>query len=297
MSDSANAARQALLLSGDLKALNEAFEENIISAQEYSTALHGMSDVEKAAISGVQTFTTVITAWRTAFNAAADLAAGNIDELVGLYNAQINAISAQNKYTQALALQATATNIYGKGSEEATRATTAASYVGALYTQSKKNEMVALNNYLTATAANMATVATSITQVITALNSFQLALGAVALEAADSSAQMALAAIPIIGGIAALGFGLYQAATTPRLTPPTSYQSGGYVPKTGLAMLHQGETVIPKSEVGGGGGGMGNVEIHIHATSNVDLARVRQEVETALAQALLHAGKQRGVYA
>jgi len=41
---------------------------------------------------------------------------------------------------------------------------------------------------------------------------------------------------------------------------------------------------------------MPNVEIHIHATSNVDLARVRQEVEAALARTLLTAQRQRGVY-
>lgn len=293
MSDTANAAKQALLLSGDLAALKEAFEESIITANEYAVAEKGLSDAEKAAITGTQTFATVISAWRTAFAAAADLAAKNINELVNLYNAQINAISAQNNYTQALALQATAVNIYGKGSEQASRATTAASYASALYTQSKVKEEVALNDYVTATAANVATVASSITQVVTSLNAFQIALGAVALESADSAATMALAAIPLIGGIAAIGFGLYQAATTPRVKSPASYQHGGYVPQTGLALLHAGETVIPAS----GGGGMGNAEIHIHASSNVDLARVRQEVENALANILLKAQKQRGVYA
>jgi hypothetical protein len=72
-------------------------------------------------------------------------------------------------------------------------------------------------------------------------------------------------------------------------------QSGGYVPRTGPYTLHAGETVIPKGETGGAAVAP-NVEIHIHATSNVDLARVRQEVESALAKTLLAAQKQRGVY-
>ncbi len=296
--ENAQAAKQALLLSGDLAALNEAVEANVISVKEYSEALHGLTSNETTAIQGVKNFSTIINSWRTIFNATADLVAGNIDELVNLYNAQINVIQTQNKYTQALALQATAVNIYGKGSEQATRATTAASYVGALYTQSKKNETVAMNDYVTATASNVAKIASSITDVVTSMNLFDIALGAVALSSAEGATQMALAAIPIVGGIAALGIGAYQLATTPHIAAP-GMQSGGYVPRTGQYTLHAGETVIPKAETSGGTGigvGAPNVEIHIHATSNVDLARVRQEVETALAKTLLASQRQRGVY-
>jgi hypothetical protein len=276
--------------------LDAALAAGTISATEYSESINKLSENATAAIQGVKTFSTVISAWNTIFNATADLVSGNIDELVALYNAQINVIQKQNLYTQAIALQSTAVNIYGKNSEQATRATTAASYVGALYTQSKKDETVAMNKYMTATAQNLATIATSFTEVITSLNTFDIALGAVAMASADSAARMAIAAIPLIGGIISLGLGAYQLATTPHVTPP-GMQTGGYVPKTSLYMLHQGETVIPKGgPTGTGGGGMGNVEIHIHAESNVDLPRVRQEVESALAKTLLQSQRQRGVY-
>lgn len=274
-------------------------EESTVSLQtkmqEYAEDVNKFGDTTKVAMAGVQTFTTIINQWQQAFAAAADLAAGNIDELVGLYNAQINAISSQNRYTQALALQATAINVYGQGSEQATRATTAANYVGALYTQSKKNEIVALNNYATATAKNVSTIVTSFTTMIASLQSFEVALTLATAQTLTNAQKVALAAIPIIGLVASLGITAYQLATSGGVTAP-SMQSGGYVPKTGLVMLHQGETVIPKSGIGGGGGGMGNVEIHIHASSNVDLARVRQEVENALAKTMLQAQKQRGVY-
>jgi hypothetical protein len=36
------------------------------------------------------------------------------------------------------------------------------------------------------------------------------------------------------------------------------YQEGGYVPKTGLAMLHAGEYVTPRENVGAGGGTVNN---------------------------------------
>jgi hypothetical protein len=285
--------KEIIDLAESIEDLKMALEHEAISVKEYNEALHALSDTQNAAIQGVKTFQTAIKDWQTIFNATADMVSGNIDELVDLYQAQINVIQTQNKYTQALALQATAVNIYGKGSEQATRATTAASYVGALYTQSKKNEMVALNDYVTATAKNLATITSSFTDVITSMNLFTISLGLVGASAAESSARMALSMIPVIGGIAALGIGLYQAATVPHVAAP-GMQSGGYVPRTGPYTLHQGETVVPKG--GTAGAGMGNVQITINASSNVDLARVRQEVETALAKTLLAAQRQRGVY-
>jgi hypothetical protein len=285
------ASKASLLAMGSANELAEAFQKDATFAREYSEELNKLSTTTTGAIQGVKTFSTVIDSWRTIFNATADMVSGNIDELVDLYNAQINVIQTQNRYTQALALQATAVKVYGAGTEQATRASTAASYVGALYTQSKKNETVALNDYITATAKNLATISTSFTEVITSLNLFDIALGTVALNAADSSARMALAAIPLVGGLLAMGIGAYQALTVPHVTAP-GMQTGGYVPRTGPYLLHQGETVVPK----GGGSGMGNVQITINASSNVDLARVRQEVESALAKTLLQAQRQRGVY-
>ena len=39
-----------------------------------------------------------------------------------------------------------------------------------------------------------------------------------------------------------------------------------------------------------------NATININASSNIDLARIRHEVNAALAQTMLHASKQSGVY-
>jgi hypothetical protein len=56
-----------------------------------------------------------------------------------------------------------------------------------------------------------------------------------------------------------------------------SYQTGGYVPKTGLALLHEGEYVMPKE--GAKGVSFGNVEININTTGGVDGADLWEEFE------------------
>jgi hypothetical protein len=275
-----------------IRTVTDAYEAGQISLREYAEALNSLGSDVNAAISGVKAFSTIIAQWQTAFAAAADLAAGNVNELVNLYNAQINAISAQNRYTQALALQATALTIYGAGSEQATRATTAANYVSALYTQSKVNETVALNQYATATLKNTATIATSFTTMIAALQAFEISLTVATSTTLSNSAKVALAAIPLVGMVAALGLTAYQLATSNQAGMPT-HQTGGRVFQTGPAFLHAGETVLPK---GVSSSNMGNVEIHIHASSNMDLARIRQEIQNVLSRTMLEAQRQRGVY-
>jgi hypothetical protein len=247
--------------------------------------------------------TTAVNAEVTAFNAAADLAAGNIDELVGLYNAQINVISSQNRYTQALALQATAAAVYGAGTEQATRATTAANYVGALYTQSKKNELVAQNTYYMATAKNMALIASSSMEMIQAFANLGIAMTALmqvmimdVQRAATGSSLGLLGAIPIIGTIATLGYLGYEAYQASQSQPTASirgYQTGGLVTETGPIFAHAGETVVP---AGGFSEMSPNANFYITATSNVDLAKLRQEVERGLANTMYQAKRQRGIY-
>jgi len=56
-----------------------------------------------------------------------------------------------------------------------------------------------------------------------------------------------------------------------------SFQFGGYVPKTGLALLHEGEYVIPKEE--SRAISFGNVEITINTTGGVDGADLWEEFE------------------
>jgi hypothetical protein len=225
----------------------------------------------------------------------------------------------------------------------------AANYVGALYEQSKKNEVVAANAYVTASATNTAKIATSIIDAATSVSQFLVAFAlyraahtaaqaqaeeettAVVADTAAKEAQVA-SQVAVTTATEAETAAQAELATAEAATAATAglaggqtlltdfmeflpltmfMQGGGFVPKTGPYILHQGETVVsPEGNVSGspaetvfsggraGGGGTyaPNVEIHIHATSNVDLARVRQEVEAALAKTLLASQKQRGVY-
>jgi hypothetical protein len=54
-----------------------------------------------------------------------------------------------------------------------------------------------------------------------------------------------------------------------------SYQSGGYVPQTGLAFLHAGEYVLPKEQTLS----IGNVEINVNTTGGVDGSDLWNEFE------------------
>jgi len=325
----------------DMEALGDALLTGRISAKEYAEAVDGLNNKESVAIQGTKAFSTVMSSWNNAFAASADLAAGNINELVDLYNAQINMIRAQNVYTQGLALQSVATEVYGRNSEEATRAIVAANYVGALYKQSKVNEMVAANAYATASLSNAAKImsafmeiATTVDTLVVALTALRVAqVQAVAMTEAQTVANEEEAATAASAATATGAAGAMVGLTDIEAAAPEIMtlaglmaigQKGGYVSQTGPYMLHAGETVVPAGEeysmkaisptykeLGLGaaplssnvraGGVAGspfspNVEIHIHATSNVDLARVRMEVENALAKILLASQKQRGVY-
>lgn len=55
------------------------------------------------------------------------------------------------------------------------------------------------------------------------------------------------------------------------------YQTGGYVPYTGLALLHAGEYVVPKEEVNTVS--FGNIEINVNTTGGVDGADLWNEFE------------------
>ena len=346
-------------MASDLKELNVAYEEGAISAREYTGAIkevaeaqYGLTAGEQAGVVATKMLTSVMTNWNNAFNAAADLAAHNIDELVNLYNAQITMIRTQNIYTQAIALQSAAVGIYGKQSEQATRATIAANYVGALYEQSKKNEVVAANAYVTATGTNLAKIASSIVDAASSVSQFLVTfamwraahsmaqaqleeettaviadtttkeaqtaaqIAATTTAEADTAAQAELAVTEAAGAATAGAAGAMNilpdietaAGLMGMMSLDMFMQHGGFIPKTGPYILHAGETVVspqgnvegvPASTVFSGGGGgtySPNIEIHIHATSNVDLARIRMEVEAALAKTLLASQKQRGVY-
>jgi len=65
------------------------------------------------------------------------------------------------------------------------------------------------------------------------------------------------------------------------------FQTGGIVPETGLALVHKGERVIPRSEVNRGAGSTNvfSPEINITATvsSDIDLNRLADEINRRLA--------------
>lgn len=280
--------------------LKTAMAKGDLTAKQYAQAVNGLSNRMTLIGQTVTTVNSAVTGFNTLFATAANLLAGNVDQQVALYQATISAISAQNTYTQALALQSTAVAVYGANSEQATRATTAASYVGALYVQAKKNETVAQEQYYTATATNLASMASGVMSIIGVIADLSVAITAFKFASIASAAQITAAATEVEideTAIAIGGAGIFK--------------SGGYVPKTGLALVHEGEYVVPKagveatssygpsnvsSEAGSGMPAMAPIEIHIHASSNVDLPRVRQEVQTAIAKSWLAASKQRGVY-
>ena len=265
-------------LNDELRLTPDELTQATAAIKNYNSSIGGAATATKL-------FSTVVSNWQTAFAAAADLMYGNINELVNYYNAQINAISAQNNYTQAIALQSQATVLFGQGSEQATRATTAATYVGALYTQAKENEVVTYEQYVTATAQNLATIAQSFINMIGALEAFQVA------QAAFSAGELLgplglIAALAVGGGVAAASY-----ASLPKSSALPSFDTGGYVAQTGLAMVHAGETVIPAS-----GSSASGAQIHIHVNNSIDLAKVRQEVQNALSSIHYKAQRQRGVY-
>lgn len=73
--------------------------------------------------------------------------------------------------------------------------------------------------------------------------------------------------------------------------PVQAYASGGYVPSTGLAMLHAGEFVMPRSQVAGGGGGRstvfsGNVSVTIAGGTNLGRDEMKRVAKEAFMEAL-----------
>jgi len=59
-----------------------------------------------------------------------------------------------------------------------------------------------------------------------------------------------------------------------------SFQSGGYIPSTTVAVIHGGETVVPKGKVMMGGGGTNNIVININNEIHgaVDVDRMTDEI-------------------
>jgi hypothetical protein len=277
--------KEILELAGGVDDLKMALEQGYDVTKEYAAAVNTLTTSQQAGVQAVKTLSGTMNAFNAAFATGMNIIAKNIDQQVNLYQKTITAIAAQNTYTQGIALESEAKAIYGVQSEQATRATTAANYVGALYTQAKKNEAVASEQLTTATITNLANLALEITDMIAPIQALATAITvwraatmlATAATVASTGAEETEAAA--VTGVSLLGAGIMQ--------------GGAHVKESGFAYLHGGETVTPAGSMGSG---TPNIEIHIHASSNVDLAKVRQEVQNAIAQALYRGQKSRGVY-
>lgn len=280
------AAKEALLMSNDVNALKEALAAGIISVKEYSEAIASLTAGQTAGVQAVKTLSSTMNSFNAAFAIGMNIIYKTVDQQVALYQATINAIAAQNTYTQGIALETEAKVIYGPTSEQATRATIAANYVGALYTQAKKNEAVASEQATTAIITSIFNLTEKLVNMIAPIQ---------ALVVAVSLWRAATIAATVAEGAGAAGLGAAGAADVlAEIIPTALVQGGAHIKQSGLAYVHGGETVVPAGSMGGGG--TPNIEIHIHAASNVDLAKVRQEVQSAIAQALYRGQKNRGTY-
>lgn len=166
-----------------------------------------------------------------------------------------------------------------------------------------ERELMMLITHQTANQAKVASDASAAAESnsISAASSLKEVTHAAAVAAAK--AYSAMAAIPIAGPI----LGAVAAATTfaavEAFGAMASFDTGaGYVPKDGVAMIHQGEMILPAptaSEIreGGGGGGDINITQHNNITAATDariLAAIRRnphEIAGALKRHLRQAGK------
>lgn len=117
------------------------------------------------------------------------------------------------------------------------------------------------------TASDIAANAAALTGGLTTNTALAQSYAAVAAAGAAAS----VAAIPVVGWAMAPGVAASTYAEVGAMAAMASFDIGtGYVPRDGIAMLHQGEAVIPAPTVQElrGGGGNGDVNITQHNTWN-----------------------------
>lgn len=83
---------------------------------------------------------------------------------------------------------------------------------------------------------------------------------------AYSAAYASTAAIPFVGPELAPEAAMAAYMDVMAMTP-AGFALGGIVPATGLALVHQGERVLPASMSGNGDLGMGNVHVHLNVNA------------------------------
>jgi hypothetical protein len=135
--------------------------------QAIEDAENSMYKTEIAFTTGAEIMKNVNTITNSAFQAYRQLLnaqAGFVDQQVQLYTAQINAIQAQNFYTQSVELQRMAVERWGASSAQAQAAQKGVNLQMALYKQANINVQVAqqeLNLASATTAINLATLASN----------------------------------------------------------------------------------------------------------------------------------------
>src|SRR5258708_29310513 len=85
-----------------------------------------------------------------------------------------------------------------------------------------------------------------------------------------------------IGGIDSIGIDIGPVHIHPNIPQIPYLAKGGYIESTGLAIVHQGEQVVPVARVGSGGAGAGARPIHIHLY--MDSRQITQGVMPAVIQ-------------
>lgn len=306
--------KQAILASRDIELLNEAWKESLITLDEYKQRLGELATTMGTITQGARAANSAIQTINSGFADTMNILAGGIDQQVAYYQAQIKAIQTQNLLTQATALQSAATQIYGANSLQASRATTSLNYVQALYTQAVKNRTVAEEQWYTAIPTQLISMAASVTATIGQLITLkfmynvlqqQHQANAVAAGEATTSTSALVAALGALTDVeataaATAGMGAADMAVedVAEMAPwfLLGAQGGGQVKRSGWAYVHGGESINTAGTKMGGSSRGPNVNINVYATSNVDLPRVRQEIQSALARSWYEGSKQRGVY-
>jgi hypothetical protein len=250
------------------------------------------------------------------------------DLQVRIFQNTVSAISAQNNYAQALALQAIAVQKYGSNSVQATNAASAASYVHWQVQAAQQNKALsqvdlqyAYANALTDLGQTTLNTAASVLKLVSAISS----LGAVSSGAAGASIASAAgvggaAAAPEVagglGGISGFAGSIGSALTTfggmaggaaefllpnPN-TPKAAADPLGFLlgswgltkpTDSGVAKGDMGNLMNQPRDVVNGGA---NVSINVNVSRDVDLGKLRQAIQAALSNAFLKQRSSRGVY-
>jgi hypothetical protein len=210
-----------------------------------------------------------------------------------VYQNTIAAIYANNNYAQALALQAMVVNKFGTGSVQAANAATAVQYVYWTKQAALADTAKAKADLFYAPAEAIANLASTAASAATQILQLVSAIGMLGVVSGVASGTAAAGGIAGAAGAGGLGAGLMAAAPT---TLGVSALAAEIVtlpiwgPKLFSATEGAGQSVGNWIKSGGG------VNIGINVSRDVDLTKMRQEIQNALSQSFLNMSKTRGVF-